>query len=65
MKKNFQWIPWSDVFGVKDNTSAFLIDYAVYIALGMLFAGVAALMVVYMAPYAAGSGIAEVNETKN
>lgn len=45
---------------MQDGFSSFMVNYIVYICSGVLFALLSAVMVVKLAPFAAGSGIAEV-----
>lgn len=43
-----------------ESSSAYLIDYAMYVTFGMVFAFISAFIVVQFAPYAAGAGLTEV-----
>lgn len=45
---------------MEEGVFSFLVNYVVYICAGILFAMLSALMVIKLAPFAAGSGIAEV-----
>ncbi|KAI9019798.1 chloride channel [Hyaloraphidium curvatum] len=54
------WRPWGEAFGAVSSTAVWWADYFMYVLFACLFAVVAALLVKVYAPYAAGSGIAEV-----
>ena len=41
---------------------SYFFNYVIYIFIALIFAGVAGLYVITLAPYAAGSGIPEVRE---
>ncbi|CAH8542806.1 unnamed protein product [Dicrocoelium dendriticum] len=59
-----QWYTWSRLFMGKNPSSqfpeAYFVGYLLYIFFAVLFAGVCVLLVRVFAPYACGSGIAEI-----
>ena len=42
---------------------SYLFNYSIYVFIAVIFAGVAGLYVITLAPYASGSGIPEVTST--
>ena len=55
------WHNWATHHNIDHSTAAqYAFNYFVYVALSVLFAGLAGLFVIVLAPYAAGSGIPEV-----
>ena len=58
------WSKWSTMAGVEAATSAYVLDYVVYVSLAVILAGLAGLFVTVLAPYASGSGIPEVRTCK-
>ncbi|KAF6779145.1 hypothetical protein AHF37_01296 [Paragonimus kellicotti] len=59
-----QWFTWSRLFLGKDptgqNPEAYFVGYLFYICFAILFAGICVFLVRMFAPYACGSGIAEI-----
>ncbi|BFZ15227.1 hypothetical protein BsWGS_18266 [Bradybaena similaris] len=56
-----QWWSWRNILGNgQSDTSSYLIGYTMYIMWALLFGFLAATMVRVFAPYACGSGIAEI-----
>jgi hypothetical protein len=55
-----EWQSWSQYLNVRSTIGQSLLQSFVYIALGVLFAGIASLLVVTYAPYAFHTGIPEV-----
>ncbi|XP_069193313.1 H(+)/Cl(-) exchange transporter 5 isoform X7 [Procambarus clarkii] len=55
------WFSWPEVFGhAPDGAGAYIISYIFYIMWSLLFASLAASLVMMFAPYACGSGIPEI-----
>lgn len=54
------WHEWSTHLSI--HLSPYAFDYFVYVTFTVLFAGLAGLFVVVLAPYASGSGIPEVRK---
>ena len=54
------WKSWADIAGIEGNTEAYAFNYVIYVLFAIVFTGLAALFVITLAPYASGSGIAEV-----
>ncbi|XP_037788408.1 H(+)/Cl(-) exchange transporter 5-like isoform X2 [Penaeus monodon] len=55
------WYSWPEVFGHEPNgAGAYIISYIFYILWSLLFASLAASLVMMFAPYACGSGIPEI-----
>ncbi|KAI9005874.1 chloride channel [Gaertneriomyces semiglobifer] len=52
------WADWS--FALFGHRGVFLVNWIFYVAFSVLFASVCAYLVIHLAPYAAGSGTAEV-----
>ncbi|XP_018023320.1 H(+)/Cl(-) exchange transporter 5 isoform X2 [Hyalella azteca] len=55
------WYTWPELLGLYDDTAGtYIISYFFYIAWSLLFASLIAALVMMFAPYACGSGIAEI-----
>ncbi|KAG7162959.1 H(+)/Cl(-) exchange transporter 3-like 2 [Homarus americanus] len=55
------WYSWPEVFNhVPDGAGAYIISYLFYVLWSLLFASLAASLVMMFAPYACGSGIPEI-----
>ena len=54
------WYSWSLRSGVNNSTTGYVLNYFLYILFSVLFAGLSGAFVIFLAPYAAGSGIPEV-----
>lgn len=55
------WYSWPEVFGHSpDGAGAYIISYIFYVLWSLLFASLAASLVMMFAPYACGSGIPEI-----
>ena len=57
-----QWYTWPELFGFTEGAISYIISYMCYILWSLLFATLAASLVMMFAPYACGSGIPEVWE---
>ncbi|KAI7814000.1 H(+)/Cl(-) exchange transporter 5 [Triplophysa rosa] len=56
-----QWRSWAELMvGVNEGTSAYVVNYLMYVCLALLFAFLAVSLVRAFAPYACGSGIPEI-----
>ncbi|CAE1312273.1 CLCN3_4_5 [Acanthosepion pharaonis] len=57
-----QWYSYSKLFGIKNSqgTGSYIVEYILYILIALFMAGLAAMLVRVFAPYACGSGIAEI-----
>ena len=55
------WKEWSEIAGVHSDLGSYLFNYSIYVFIALIFAGVAGLYVITLAPYASGSGIPEVH----
>ena len=54
------WKSWATIAGIQDSSEAYVFNYAIYVLFAIVFTGLAGLFVLTLAPYASGSGIAEV-----
>ena len=54
------WQEWGESLNITSPTGYYVFNYFVYVSFSVIFAGLAGLFVVILAPYAAGSGIPEV-----
>ena len=57
------WKEWSEIAEVHSDLGSYLFNYSIYVFIAVIFAGVAGLYVITLAPYASGSGIPEVTST--
>ncbi|KAI9598161.1 chloride channel [Syncephalis fuscata] len=55
-----QWMSWSSAIGITSETTAYWVAYAVYLTVAGMLAALAAYLVDVYAPFAAGSGLAEI-----
>ncbi len=55
------WNSWAHIYGIHPLISSYLLNYFIYVSFAVGFGGMAGLFVIRLAPYAAGSGIPEVN----
>ena len=54
------WYTWSMRSEVNDSTTSYVLNYFLYVLFAIVFAGLSGSFVIFLAPYAAGSGIPEV-----
>ncbi|KAL5460086.1 hypothetical protein EMCRGX_G033507 [Ephydatia muelleri] len=54
------WKSWATIAGIQGSSEAYAFNYIIYVLFAVVFTGLAGLFVITLAPYASGSGIAEV-----
>ncbi|XP_047126232.1 H(+)/Cl(-) exchange transporter 5 isoform X1 [Hydra vulgaris] len=57
-----EWLPWSDIFKLNtfSQRESYIFNFFCYVFSALLFSGISVSLVRFFAPYASGSGIAEV-----
>jgi chloride channel 3/4/5 len=54
------WSSWSDMFGISGSGGTYVFNYFMYLVMAAVFSLTSAFLVKRLAPYAAGSGLAEI-----